>query len=498
MNLPPPQFPTREIAAVFVFTRMIKEAFQTIREFFDTSANAITRYASSYWSRLSGWNSPRYSWDRPDYEFWRRVYFCRAKGLELSGLFVKPLVNKVTAWTLGRPPHWSIEESETAEEALMQWWTDNHPSILEARKASLKEGDAFAVINPDLTMTIVPADLVEPIVSEQDYSDVVGWRVTQTYPHPTRKYDKQVVIDEYTAGGRTRIWMVNGKEQAREVWPNLIGRLSVVHIPNQRQAGEAFGHPEAEALVTALQRYGATLDAAIDGNQLQGRPTPVLRFETVEGYNQFWNDYGTTENQILPDGTSQAVPMLNVDLSQILAAVGADFSYESPGSFAADTMTLLEVLFLLILEHTELPEFVFGNAITSSKASAETQMPVFIRFIELRRAEMVAWLTDIAEIALAYLSLVTPGVGTAESPVLQWEQLEQDDGRLTLDVVTWAYTEGLLDAKTALMLAPIEVEDIETVLEQAKKERQERQQEMDETEQTMARLFNKEIAANER
>lgn len=476
---------------------MIREAVQRIREFFDTSANALTRQAYSYWSRLTGMNNARYSWERPDYDFWRRVYFCRAKGLELSGLFVKPMVGKITAWTMGRPPSWSFENSETTAEALTQWWIDNHPAVLSSWKDALKQGDAFLVVNPDLTLTAVLPDLVEPIVSERDYSEVVGWRITQTYTHPTRRFDKQVVIDEYTIDGRLRKWEINGAEVRRESWPNLIGRIPVIHIINQPQAGEAFGHPEAEALVTALHRYGATLEAAIDGNQLQGRPTPVLKFETAEGYNQFWEDFSATETQQLPDGTTQTIKTLNADLSQLLTLVSADFSYESPGSFASDTIALLEILFLLVLEHTELPEFVFGNAISSSKASAETQLPVFIRFIELRRAEMSGWLTQLASTAVAYLALITPGVSTAETPVLQWEQLEQGDGRLTLDTVSWAYAEGLLDAKTALMLAPVDIDDLETVLAAAKKEKEERQQEMDPTEQTMKRLFNQEIAANE-
>lgn len=477
---------------------MAKSIFGRIYEFFSTSANALTRVASSYWSRLNRWNAPKYSWDRPDYQFWRAAYYCRAKGLELSGLFIKPLVNKVAAWTFGRPPHWSLE-SETAEQALADWWDTNHPTVLACWRDGLKQGDMYLVINPDLTITPVIPDLVEPIVNKDDYSEVIGQRITQIFTHPQDNYKKQVVIDEYTLDGRTRIWERDGKEYRRESWPNLIGRLPIVQISNQKQAGEAFGHPEAEALVTAFQRYGATLEAAIDGNQLQGRPTPVLKFETIEGYNQFWSDFGSTETQELPDGTTQTVTGLNVDLSQLLTVAGADFSYESPGSFAQDTIRLLEIIFLLVLEHTELPEFVFGNAIASSKASAETQLPVFIRFIEMKRAEMGEWLTELAEIALAYLGLTQPGVGTAESPVLQWEQLEQDDGRLALDVITWAFSEGLLDKRTALMLAPIDVEDIEAVLEQAEKERQERQEQFDQTEQTMRRLFNQdqEIAANE-
>lgn len=483
-----------------VFRFMIKELIATVREFFSNTTSAIHGRVSSYWSAANSWRAPKYSWARPDYDYWRRAYLCQVQGLELSGLFIKPLISKISAWTFGRDPHWKLE-SETAEAALADWWKEVSPVIMASLEDSGKQGDMFLVFNPDMTLTAVNPDLVEPMVSDTDYSQVIGWRVTQTYPHPQRSYDKQVVKDEYTINGRVRIWEQNGVEIRRETWPNLIGRVPVIHIPNQRQAGEMFGHPEAESLINAFHRYGITIEAAIDGNKRQGRPTPVLTFETIEGYNQFWEDYGETENQTLPDGTTQRVTKLNVDLSQLMTVSQAEFTYQSPGNFAQDTIALLEVLFLLILEHTELPEFVFGNAVASSKASTETQLPVFIRFIEKRRAQMVGWLTEIAEIALAYLSLVQPGVSTAEQPVLQWEQMEQDDGRLTLDTVTWAYTEGLLDRKTALMLAPLDVDDIDAVLEAAEQEHQERMKEQQQMlgggSDLVNSFFNREIKANE-
>ena len=123
-------------------------------------------------------------------------------------------------------------------------------------------------------------------------------------------------------------------------------------------------------------------------------------------------------------------------------------------------------------------EFVFrlgfGNAIASSQASAETQMPIFERFIDGRRKEAAGWLTELADIVLGYLALVQPAV-SRETPSLQWRKLSQD-GALTLQAVSWAYSEGLLDERTALLLAPVEVANIDEVLALAKQEREERLQ----------------------
>ena len=113
---------------------------------------------------------------------------------------------------------------------------------------------------------------------------------------------------------------------------------------------------------------------------------------------------------------------------------------------------------------------MFGNAIASSKASAESQLAPFLEFVKARRGAMAAWLVEIAAIVLAYLALTEPGV-TAAEPQLQWEPLDQDDGTLTLETIKWAYMEGLIDRLTALKLMPVEIDDPEGVLKKAEEDR---------------------------
>lgn len=488
--------PPTGCAALFVYrTRddsLLRRIAGRIREYLTTGANALSRSVRVVTSRFrTSWGRTSHDWSRPDYGFWRRAYYCRARGLELSGLFLRPLINKIAAWTLGRPPQWRCE-NEASQEALVGWWSDHHPEIVRAWRSALKLGDAFAVVNADLTMTIVPPETVEPIVSEGDYSEVTGWRITQVVKHPTRTSDRMTVTDEYTVERRVHRVEVNGRLAEETEYPNLIGRAPVVHIANQPADGETFGHPEAEALVEVLHRYGEVMEAGVEGNILQGRATPVLKFNDVTALADFFNRNETEERHTLPDGTTERAPAVEFDPQALVAVVG-DFKWESPAPFAGETAKLLELMFYLILEHTELPEFVFGNAIASSKASAETQLPIFIRFVEMRQGEMSGWLTELAEIVLAYLALVEPGV-VAESPTLQWEALDQTDGRLTLETVMWAYGEGLLDERTALMLAPIDVADIDDVLATAKAERETQFPEGTEPgEDAINRLFRREI-----
>lgn len=461
---------------------------QRITEFFTAaSENTISRVRSITRRWRSSWRQPSNDWARSDYAFWLKAYYARAPGLELSGLFIKPLVSKVAAWTLGRSPKWKLD-SETAQQALADWWADVHPDVLRAWRAALKQADAFVVVNADLTLTLLPPDCVDPIVAGDDYSLITGWRVTQVLAHPDTT-QKMTVTDEYYADRRVHRVEVDGVKRSEVIYPNLLGRLTIVHIANQADTGETFGHAEAEALLPLLHRYGEVFDAAIEGNILQGRPTPTLGFATVPDLEKFDLDNASTESETLSNGTARRNKIYDVDLSQLLVYSGAEFEYKSPGSFTGDTAKLLELMFYLILQHSELPEFVFGNAISSSQASASTQLPIFIEFIKMRRGEMVAWLTEIAEIALGYLALTTPGVSTEETPTLQWEQLDQQDGQLTLATIQWALLEGLIDKLTALKLMPVEVEDPEAVLELAEEEAAERAAAFPETqanEQTFA------------
>lgn len=159
-------------------------------------------------------------------------------------------------------------------------------------------------------------------------------------------------------------------------------------------------------------------------------------------------------------------------------AVAGQFSYQSPAAFAAETEKLLGVLYWMFLEHTEMPEFVMGTAITGSKASAETQMPIFIRWIMKKRGQVSGWVLQLAEVVNALQALTMPGV-TREKPSLMWDELTTEDGELTQKYVEWAYSEGLIDKKTALMLAPKKIEDVDAVLAKAKAERKNEGEEQD-------------------
>jgi hypothetical protein len=436
--------------------------------------------------------TPTRDLNQVDYEFYDRARRGMEAGLEISGLFLKPLASKIAAWTMGKPlsfkanptpPRTQGGNFEASEVAINDWWSKNHADILKTLEESVSLGDCYVVVNPDLSASVVAPDVVTPIVDENDFSRQLGWRITQRYPHPIETGRSMLIIDDYTATERVRTISMDGKPDDVQRYRNLIGIVPVIHVPNNKGVNEMFGHPECEPLVISkngvLHRYGEVLDAALDGNVKQGRPVPTFELNDTNALQKFYEQYATTESEEDPE-TGETVQKTYLDFTSddVVALVGK-FKFESPGSFAKDTEILLGLLFYMLLQHTEIPEFIWGNAIASSKASAESQLPPFVKWIEKKRGQVSKWVMELVTVVNRLQALTMPGVQVVDFSI-QWDSLTEDDGKLRFEIVKWALAEGLITKARALELAPaLEIDDPAGEVEAAQDE-QDQQHEEDE------------------
>lgn len=450
-----------------------KGFLQRITEFFSTAETTIRRHVRIFTRRWIGaYSEPVDDWGRSDYDFWRNAYRANVKGLEYSGLFIKPVVEKIASWTLTPPPEFEAE-NEAGQTELNKWFAAHRADVLKWLIAAMKVGDSLLVVNADLSVTIVPADYVDPIVADDDYSKRIGWQITQTFAHP-QETRRMIMTDQYYADRRVHRIEIDGLLTEETVYPNLIGVIPCVLLANNADDGQTFGYAEAAAALNMLYRYNDVLLAGVEGNIQQGRPTPVAKFDTEQDLDKFWSLYGEDESVTNPDGTIDTETVLKVDVTQVLTLSAGSFEYAQPGSFAGDTEKVLGLIFYLLLEHWQVPEFVFGNAISSSHASAQAQMPIWENTIKARQTAITQSLIELGTVVSAYLSILVPGV-VAEVPTVNFKPLTQD-GKLILEAIKWLYLEGLIDRRTALMLAPITVDNIDQVLDQADQERAEREE----------------------
>ncbi len=441
---------------------------QRISELIGASRRIVQTWVNNIWT-----HRPAFDWNRVDYAFYDRLRRGQAEGLEKSGLLLKPVVSKITAWVMGRAPEIVIEDNEELQSDVNNWWAEIHSQVQFAMMEAGHLGDCFIVFNGDGTLTVLPPDIVFPIVADEDevqnpnevdYSKIIGWRVIASHAHP---YTARImrIIDEYFADVRIRTKQVDGVPFGEpEVFPNPLGIIPFIHVPANRGVNDRFGRPYAEAMLPLLHDYGQVLDAGLDGNIKQGRPVFLLEFDKVSSLDAFWNRYGKIETYKKSDGTPGTNEYLDVDMNGVVTMANAKGEFKSPASSSSDTVAYLEILYYLYLEYTELPEFLMGTAIASSKASAEVQMPPFIMFIELMQSLNEYWLLELARLAVAYLRVTLMRSGSKLNIKLQWPQLTDEDNRLTLDTIKWAHSVGLIDDENAVRLMPVEIENPEEML----------------------------------
>jgi hypothetical protein len=455
-------------------TRKIKgmSPFPTILPLDDTAPTSVQEQIGSQRRFLFRFRSP---WDRwkdinlADYKFWDKARRGKAQGLELSGLFLRALSSKISSWAIGKTPLWHTQNS-TATQSLIQWWNLQQSKIVLAYQEALDLADCYLVFNGDSSLTVVSPDFVDKIREEGNPANIIGYRITTTYTDELNEKNTVTYINEYYANYRyERRERFSGTPFFERTYRNPMGRIPVIHIRNRFGADEENGRPLGEPLLPLLIRYGDVFDAALKGNIRQGRPTPTInKMGTAAQVDEFWERYGSTEVRHNPDGSTEEMAVINFDPDMLLTLGGdAQFKYEAPGSFVGDTEKLLALLFFLLVQHSEVAEFTLGVAIGASKASAESQLEPFIRFIEKMQMMTMEWVLPLAELYLSWLGTFDVSARGAGTPNAIWKPMSAAQARLVLDTLIWMFAKKTIDPELMTWLTPLNFSNPTIVQERA-------------------------------
>jgi hypothetical protein len=414
----------------------------------------------------------------PDYEFYDRLRRGKAKGYSLGGLFCKRIEQIFAAWVLGDMPVIGLTDADEEDEAriytntrLAAFAQDNHSQFMTVMRDMLGLGDQYIIVNGDGTLSVPSPDTVTIKRAERDYRTIEAI-IVET------RMGKQTIIDEYRADRRTV--MVKEGERIVELntYPNIIGRIPIVHLAHGRSANETNGHPIHEPLLSLFDAYDDVAYKQIDGAKLLGNP--FLYFAGMEDINAVVNanDPSTAETYTAPDGSTQTRAQLNIDQNAVfVVGKGGSVGFASPQvGFSADTAQTLKTLFWLLLDHTGIPEFIWGNQVSSGRSSSETQLDQFVRDIESRRAEMEEYLLDLCNIWVAIMAIVDSQL-VVDELTATWPPLINEDQEVRLKYVEFAVNNTLLTDKTALGLLDL-VDDPEAEIEAAAAQAAERQDAM--------------------
>jgi hypothetical protein len=416
---------------------------------------------------------------RPDYEFWDKLRRCKAKGYTLSGLFCKRIENIFASWTLGQGVEITLSEGADSDDennprnltdtAIADFLEENADTLLEVFRDHLGLGDQWIIVNADGSLSIPSPDTVEPEWAELDYRQLEAVTVTT-------KTSEQTIEDRYTAFERTVTVKQGGQVVEETTFENLIGRIPVVHVPHARSANETYGHPIHEELRPLYDQYDDLIFKQLDGAKLLGNPIPT--FEGMEDISQVLDQNAPAEYNEYTDKDGNTVTHTQLTLDQnsvVFVGKGGSFKFAGPTvGFTEDTKAGLKSLFLLLLDHTGIPEFIWGGEMSSARASTETQLDQWVRDVKGRQVDNAGWLRDLTEIWLAMAALTDARL-VIDVLVVTWPEIVPEDVRTLLDKLTFAKDRNLITDKTTLALLDI-VSNPEQEAQQAQEEADERRE----------------------
>ena len=177
-------------------------------------------------------------------------------------------------------------------------------------------GDQYVIVNADGSLSIPSPDAVTVERDRIDYRSIIGVTVEM------RSGDLSL-FDEYRADGRTLTIKEGADGRSGSVvsvqeFPNLIGRLPVVHLANGRSANETNGHSIHETLRPLYDQYDDLIYKQLDGAKLLGNP--LLAFVGMEDINAVINANEPAEADTYTDkdGNIATRTQLNIDTNAVL------------------------------------------------------------------------------------------------------------------------------------------------------------------------------------
>lgn len=443
----------------------------------------------------------------PDYEFYDRLRRCKAKGYTLGGLFAKRIERVIASWVLGGGVKVELADDTLTDdqrqytnellhefvEGLLDAGRDHSDSeqvltddddrtnslLTSAYKDALGLGDQYIIVNADGSLSVASPDTVRV------KRDVLNYKRVLSVTLETRM-DGYVITDEYRADGRTVTIKKGSDLLSATQYQNLLGVIPVVHIAHDRSGNETNGHPIHEELLPLYDQYDDLIYKQLDGAKILGNP--LLTFAGMENINQVINANQPLDEQtyVDRDGNEVSRPQLKIDSNAVLlVGKGGSASFTSPPvGFTEDTKTGLKSLFLLLLDHTGIPEFVWGGEMSSARASSDTQMQQFAKDISAWRQDAGGWIVRLCKLYLATKALTDPQI-VVDRLALEWPPLIQEDKEVRLKYIELGRKESLLTDETTLGLLDL-VDNPKVEVEKARGEADQRQEKAMATNETAA------------
>lgn len=439
------------------------------------------------------------SYEENDIDLFRAIYHntvIAGKGSQykIAAALGKPVINIAASYSVGRGFKISLDNPDNdiriieAEKHINTWIEDNARTWFNIARHAFRDGDAYLHIDEFGKLTEYDAKGVEEILDPIS-GKTVGFDIrnrveiqepgkdrTTTYIYLKKYRTDSLGIYRYKESSPKsietiweRVFTTDGlKPVTLDKNGNRLGvnsnelaerNLSVVAYHNEPEPDSVYGNSDFLNLLPVLKEYSELLSKGITGGKYNAVPIPVIsgNINPTQSANEY-GDISTTAKQI--DEETQMLYGGNINMATtktIYLGQGGSASFISGNGFMGDIGKLMEYLFYLFVQGSETPEFILGTAVSSSKASTDSQAPIFDKKIERKQLEFSEFIIKTVETLIEKRALMSDSLfqhvkQLSPKVTVIFPPLDEDDKKMLFETVQWAYENGLMTSETALNL----------------------------------------------
>jgi len=471
--------------------------------------------------------SPSVDYSKVNYTLTRAIFYAskvtdnvtrKSYGAEylFGASFGKPIVNSSAAFAFAKMPEISIDKNKKMAEEIVgtteeqnsgdliytqeyidEWLDNNEADVFKLCRNSLRDGDQYILIKDNATGSLIPPEQVE-IIDDPITGEILGFDVkvyvTETGPNkgevkvkyitkyrvesPYRelwKYntssDKSGTLLEADEAGEDDVETIVNDEGMDET-VSLKLPLPIIGFHNEKDARERYGNSEYQNCYYLMANYHAVLESAIRNNIYNSSAVPIVKGVTDVRKWLEANGYADPN-----DSGKVKIKWKNDKL--MVGGKDFDMKFVEGAKNAKEAETILAILFWLICQTSETPEFIMGTAVKSSNASVNSQMPVVLRKANRKRTEYRPYFKNLIKLVLYKASLTDTRILADASFDVSFPEILDDDLSVNVDIVKTLSEEGCITDRTKLMLLNMgryvsdfkkEIKDAHDELEQKRKE----------------------------
>lgn len=378
----------------------------------------------------------------------RALYRNNEPRYKLGAGFSRAAIN-VPVGFIGSPILTAAKDADDRADAndwlarLMPQWTG---ATLDTHLAVLRDGDALvrlraanrspaysALFTPDdkdLELSFEQSESFEIIHMDEDMGAIEKIRVKHAfYVEEGGQTVERFLWETVTPTEIILTYENNLKPERR--FPNTLGFVPAVHMQNESHRHELRGRSELEAIEPYMKFYHDVMLHAGAASKLHSTAKLVLRVQDVDTFltNNFSDAEIADRRLRFKDKDvlffETGAPEIGVTGASAYQE-GADIiQAEAP---LGDTNTLLEYIFLNIVDVSEIPEWAFGGAIASSKASVSEQSAPLVHKVNRKRSLFENDWALVGRMALKML-------GISARVEVGWDDLNQRDTKAEAETI---------------------------------------------------------------